>query len=239
MPSESSFKTQIALVQAYIESFNNISKLNAPEATKASIDNLSSATSDLHKFIPHFNERDVYIDTVIAAYEALDAYFSKYTAVARPFSYNRVVGLYSMAKNLTSSQRQGTYFGSPLSLFLFISSIVLLDKANAPLRQNPEKKSKAKTVNVRPSFLLLILEIKFYFIRPRFQGKRMRLSKDTVESEDEAVKFLEDSAASTDKCDDCGASHSLETCPKVKESHREHKNTPVSLFIVQVFLILI
>ena len=64
----------------------------------------------------------------------------------------------------------------------------------------------------------------------------MRLSKEMVESEDEAVKFLEDSAGSTKKCDDCGNSHTLETCPKVKESHREHKNTPVSLFIVQVFL---
>ena len=157
MPSESSFKTQIALVQAYIESFNNISKLNAPEATKASIDNLSSATSDLHKFIPHFNERDVYIDTVIAAYEALDAYFSKYTAVARPFAYNRVVGLYSMVKNLSSSQRQGTYFYcSVKSYFINFPPLVLLDKANAPLRQTPEKKSKTKTVNVRPPFCSLI-----------------------------------------------------------------------------------
>jgi hypothetical protein len=56
----------------------------------------------------------------------------------------------------------------------------------------------------------------------------MRLSKDSVESEDEAAK---DATPTTGECDHCGPSHSLETCPKeTKESHREiNKNTPVSL----------
>ena len=153
MPSETAFKNQIDLVHASLESFRNISKLDTPVATKGSLDALSTATSDLHKFIPYFNERQVYIDTLIEAYEALDAYFSKYTAVARPFSYNRVVGLYSMVNNLSSSQRQGTYFYcSVMSYFINFLPIVLLDKANAPLRQTPEKKSKTKTVNVRPPF---------------------------------------------------------------------------------------
>jgi hypothetical protein len=76
---------------------------------------------------------------------------------------------------------------------------------------------------------LFFLEIKISnFICHILQGKRMRLSQETVESEDETAKFLEDTAASTDKCDDCGSSHSLVTCPK--EFHREIKNnTPVSL----------
>jgi hypothetical protein len=109
MPSENTFKKQIELVQAYLGAFENVSKIDAPVVIKSSLEYLSSATSDLHKFIPHFNERPLYIETVVSAYEAMDSYFSKHTAVARPFSYTRVVGLYSMAKNLSSSERQGTY----------------------------------------------------------------------------------------------------------------------------------
>lgn len=58
----------------------------------------------------------------------------------------------------------------------------------------------------------------------------MRLSKETVDSDDDAVKYLEETAASTEKCNDCGPGHPLETCPKEKRmSHREpEKDTPVS-----------
>jgi hypothetical protein len=84
--------------------------IDAPVVIKSSLEYLSSATSDLHKFIPHFDDRPLYIETVVSAYEAMDSYFSKHTAVAKPFSFNRVVGIYSMAKNLSSSERQGMNF---------------------------------------------------------------------------------------------------------------------------------
>ena len=48
-----------------------------------------------------------------------------------------------------------------------------------------------------------------------FQGKRARLSKETVESEDETAQFL-DETASTRKCQDCGPGHPLASCPQEK-----------------------
>jgi hypothetical protein len=108
MPSETSFKNQIELVQAYLGAFENISKIDAPVAIKGSLEFLSSATSELHRFNPYFTHRPLYIETVVLAYEAMDRYFSKHTAVAKPFTFLRVVGMYGMAKNLSTSERQGT-----------------------------------------------------------------------------------------------------------------------------------
>jgi hypothetical protein len=70
-----------------------------------------------------------------------------------------------MAKNLSSSERQGMNFKyTSWSFLIDFLSIALLDKANAPLRQTPEKKSKFKTVNVCPSSFSLFRNFLILFV---------------------------------------------------------------------------
>jgi hypothetical protein len=110
MPSENTFNNQIELVHAFLGAFESIAKIDAPAAIKGSLESLSSATSDLHKFIPYYNNRPVYTETLSRSYEAMDQYFSRNPSVAKPFSFLRVVGLYSTAKGLSVAERQGMYF---------------------------------------------------------------------------------------------------------------------------------
>lgn len=46
------------------------------------------------------------------------------------------------------------------------------------------------------------------------QGKRPRLSKETVDSDEEFADFLESSAKAAEACADCGPGHPLKSCPK-------------------------
>jgi hypothetical protein len=115
MPSENTFKSQIDLIRAYLTAFEAIIQLDAPPAIKSALLALSDSASNLHNFIPYFNTRPLYIETITMVYNALDNFFLKNPHYERPFSYKRVAGMFSSVNNLSAAEKRGKVF-----LFLFI-----------------------------------------------------------------------------------------------------------------------
>src|SRR5882762_1863026 len=105
MPSENTFKNQVELVRAYLTAFEAIIKLDAPVATNSALMSLSDATGNFHHYIPYFDNRPLYIETISMAYIAMDNFFTKNPTVEKPHSFKRVAGLYGHAKNLSPAER--------------------------------------------------------------------------------------------------------------------------------------
>ena len=107
MPSENTFKGHVDLINVYLSGFEAISKLDKPDAVKPQMDLLSSATSDLHKFIPYFDQHPSFIKTVDSVYTAINEFLTKNPTVDKPTGFLRVTGLYSTVKNLPPASKKG------------------------------------------------------------------------------------------------------------------------------------
>ena len=72
------------------------------------------------------------------------------------------------------------------------------------------------------------------------QGKRPRLSKETVDSDDDVADFLADSVSTAGPCNDCDPGHPLAVCLNTAlETHREPNVTTVSRLLSLQLLLLI
>jgi len=240
MPSETAFKQHADSVRSALKTFTTISQLDAPGPVKTAFDELVNVTADFNKFMPTFTSHLLFQEIPPLVHNALEEFLSKHSAFDKPANYSKVAGLNARAlDSLHISARRGT-FSTVFHLSLLIH-LFLLSAAISAANLRPEKKSKAKaTAPVSPRIFLSYFFMVLIFI---FQGKRSRISKETVDSDDDIAEFLESSASSA--CKDCGPAHPLSTCPKDTvpvDAHREppattviHLLLPHVLSLIQVY----
>ena len=156
MPSESTFKSQVALARAYLASFEAMAKLDSPIAVQSAIENLCNTTSEFHRFIPYFDTQPLFIDTVTSVFDALDPYFKKNPSVEMPASFKRVIGLNSTVRNLPAATRKCTSHSFYCYGFSFDNlSLVLPSFSSHHRGQSPRKETQGQSSDQRKSLIFL------------------------------------------------------------------------------------
>ena len=213
MPSESSFKHHTELVRNALRTFTTIQQLDAPGPIKTALNELITATADFQNFVPFFVNHTLFLEIPPLVYTTLEEFFSKNPSFDKPPLYGKLAGLNARVKDsLAISAKKGT--SSPFLLRApFLRFEVLAALSAAPLR--PEKKPRV-SAKATPGVRFLPSQFLRNFAYPFlvFQGKRPRISKEFVDSEDDIAEFLDDATPSLSKCSDCGTTgHTLKTCP--------------------------
>lgn len=139
-----------------------------------------------------------------AVLTTVNDYTAKHPNFLLPDNFPRLVGLVARVKDsLVGPAKKGMFFCLSLLSCLIFFFLVAISAVN--LRPEKIKKSKAAVS------LFLIAFISSVLTFAVTQGKRPRLSKETVDSDDDIAEFLEDSVT---PCDDCEPGHSFKACPK-------------------------
>jgi hypothetical protein len=161
--------------------------------------------------VPHYVSFPAFQELAPAALNAVNKYAAKHPDFKLPETFPRLVGLVARVKDVpVTSAKKGEPSAPPSSCLILLMPRRLL-AATSAANLRPEKGKKGK---VTLPFLSCLSGTNTSCCT--VQTKRPRLSKETVDSDDEEIAaFLEDSP--NIPCEDCGpgSGHSFESCPEL------------------------